>query len=89
MFSLEAYGFCERGGAADFVRAGNLASGGRLPTNTAGGGLSEAYIHGMNLIAEGVRQLRGEASTQIDGARTCLVTGCDSTPNGALLLRTA
>lgn len=87
LFSLEAYGFCERGAAADFVRAGNLAPGGRLPTNTAGGGLSEAYIHGMNLIAEGVRQLRGEASTQIDGARTCLVTGCDSTPNGALLLR--
>jgi acetyl-CoA acetyltransferase len=89
LFSLEAYGFCARGGAAEFVRAGKLGPRGLLPTNTGGGGLSEAYIHGMNLIVEGVRQLRGEASTQIDGARTCLVTGCDSTPNGALLLRNA
>lgn len=87
LFSLEAYGFCGRGEAADFVRSGALRPGGALPVNTAGGGLSEAYIHGMNLVTEAVRQVRGEAVTQIDGAKTCLVTGCDSTPNGALLLR--
>jgi acetyl-CoA acetyltransferase len=87
LLSLEAYGFCERGAAADFVRAGALGPRGKLPVNTGGGGLSEAYIHGMNLLAEGARQLRGQGSTQIENARTCLVTGCDSTPNGALLLR--
>lgn len=81
LFSLEAYGICGRGEAADFVR------GATLPVNTAGGGLSEGYIHGMNLVAEGVRQMRGTAANQVAGAETCLVTGCDSTPNGALLLR--
>lgn len=89
LFSLEAYGFCGRGEAADFVRSGALRPGGALPVNTAGGGLSEAYVHGMNLVTEGVRQLRGTAATRIEGAETCLVTGCDSTPNGAMLLRRA
>ena len=89
LFSLEAYGFCGRGEAADFVRSGALAADGGLPVNTAGGGLSEGYVHGMNLVAEGVRQMRGSATSQVAGAETCLVTGCDSTPNGALLLRRA
>lgn len=89
LFSLEAYGFCGRGEAADFVRSGALAAGGALPVNTAGGGLSEGYVHGMNLVAEGVRQMRGSATSQVADAETCLVTGCDSTPNGALLLRRA
>ena len=87
LFSLEAYGFCGKGEAADFIRSGNLAADGTLPVNTAGGGLSEAYVHGVNLVTEGVRQLRGDAATQIAEAETCLVTGCDATPNGALLLR--
>lgn len=89
LFSLEAYGFCGKGEAADFVRSGGIAPDGTLPVNTSGGGLSEGYVHGMNLLAEGVRQMRGTASTQIPGARTCLVTGCGCTPNGAVLLRSA
>lgn len=87
LFCLEAYGFCGRGEAGAFAAAGQLAPGGALPTNTSGGSLSEVYLHGLNLVTEGVRQLRGTASTQIAGAETCLVTTCDSTPNGALLLR--
>jgi acetyl-CoA acetyltransferase len=87
LFCLEAYGFCGVGEAGDFVAGGGVGPGGRLPTNTSGGSLSEVYLHGANLVSEAVRQLRGEASTQIAGADTCLVTTCDSTPNGALLLR--
>lgn len=88
LFSLEAYGFCDRGEAASFVEAGEISvRGGRLPVNTAGGSLSEAYIHGLNLVTEGVRQLRGDAATQVAGASTCLVTSCDATPTSALLLR--
>jgi acetyl-CoA acetyltransferase len=73
--ALEDYGFCERGGAGDFIAAGNLRhDGGSLPTNTAGGLLSEAYLHGLNLVIEGVRQMRGSSTTQVTEARHCLVT---------------
>ncbi|OCC25145.1 lipid-transfer protein [Croceicoccus estronivorus] len=87
LFSLEAYGFAPRGEGARMIVEGALRPDGALPTNTAGGGLSEAYLHGMNLATEAVRQLRGTATTQIADARLALVTGCDATPNGALLLR--
>lgn len=86
-FSLEAYGFCGPGEAPHWIAEQGIGPGGSAPLNTAGGSLSEAYIHGLNLVTEGVRQLRGQAASQIEGARTCLVTACDSTPNSALLLR--
>jgi acetyl-CoA acetyltransferase len=87
LFCLEAYGFCAPGEAAAFAAAGGIGPGGALPTNTSGGSLSEVYLHGLNLVTEGVRQLRGSAANQVPDADTCLVTTCDSTPNGALLLR--
>ena len=85
--SLEGYGFCERGEGAAFTEGGALELGGRLPVNTSGGGLSEAYVHGFNLINEGVRQLRGESTSQVEGARTCLVTAGEGVPTSAMLLR--
>jgi len=85
--SLEGYGFCGRGEGAAFTEGGNLEPGGRLPVNTSGGGLSEAYVHGFNLLTEGVRQLRGSARNQVDGAETCLITGGEGVPTGALILR--
>ncbi|WP_010304317.1 thiolase C-terminal domain-containing protein [Kurthia senegalensis] len=57
---LEAYGLAPKGEVGDFVAAGNLKMGGKLPTNTAGGMLSEGYTHGMNNVLEIVRQVRGE-----------------------------
>jgi acetyl-CoA acetyltransferase len=86
-FSLEAYGFCGPGEAPHWIAERGIGPDGSAPINTSGGSLSEAYIHGLNLITEGVRQLRGKASSQVTGAETCLVTACDSTPNSALLLR--
>ncbi|MBU3701104.1 MAG: lipid-transfer protein [Acidimicrobiia bacterium] len=71
---LEAFGFCGRGEARDFIADGHIGRGGSLPVNTNGGLLGEGYIHGMNNIVEGVRQLRGTAANQIDGARHVLVT---------------
>jgi len=85
--SLEGYGFCGRGEGAAFTENGNLEHGGALPTNTAGGGLSEAYVHGFNLITEAVRQLRGTARNQVPDAETCLVTGGEGVPTGAVVLR--
>ncbi|MEE8509196.1 MAG: lipid-transfer protein, partial [Myxococcota bacterium] len=85
--SLEGYGFCGKGEGAAFTEDGALESGGRLPINTSGGGLSEAYVHGFNLINEGVRQIRGTSLNQVDGAEVCLVTGGEGVPTSAMLLR--
>lgn len=88
LLSLEGYGFCGRGEAAAFVADGNLRWGsGSLPTNTSGGGLSEAYVHGFNLINEGVRQIRGTSTAQVEGATSCLVTSGEGVPTSALILR--
>jgi acetyl-CoA acetyltransferase len=88
LLSLEGYGFCKKGEAKDFVEGGALSvDGGRLPVNTSGGGLSEAYVHGFNLITEGVRQLRGQSTAQVQGAETCLVTSGEGVPTSALVLR--
>lgn len=75
LMALEDFGVCRPGGAAEFVMGGNLRrEGGRLPTNTAGGLLSEGYLQGLNLVLEGVRQMRGESTAQVEGAETCLIT---------------
>jgi acetyl-CoA acetyltransferase len=87
LLSLEGYGFCGRGEAGPFTDDGGLAVGGRLPTNTSGGSMSEAYLHGFNLITEAVRQLRGTSTTQVPGARWSLVTSGEGVPTSALLLR--
>jgi len=86
---LEAFGFCERGEAKDFVRDGQHAKGGKLPINTHGGQLGEAYIHGMNGILEGVRQVRGESVNQIDNVEHVLVTGGTGVPTSGLILGAA
>ena len=86
--SLEGYGFCARGEGAAFTEGGALEwPDGRLPTNTSGGGMSEAYVHGFNLILEGVRQMRGTSTSQVDGAESCLVTSGEGVPTSAVLLR--
>jgi len=86
--SLEGYGFCDRGEGAAFTEDGALEwPDGKLPMNTSGGGLSEAYVHGFNLVLEGVRQLRGTSTSQVKDASSCLVTSGEAVPTSALLLR--
>lgn len=87
LFSLEAYGFCGLGEAPGYIDDHGLGMNSPLPINTAGGGLSEAYIHGFNLISEGVRQMRGNASNQVSNASSCLVTGGGCSPTSAIILR--
>jgi acetyl-CoA acetyltransferase len=84
---LEEFGFCERGEAKDFVRDGHLEMDGRLPTNTHGGQLGEAYIHGVNGIAEGVRQVRGTSVNQVAGVQNVLVTAGTGVPTSGIVLR--
>jgi acetyl-CoA acetyltransferase len=83
---LEEFGFCGRGEARDFIADGNIELDGRLPVNPHGGQLGEAYLHGMNGIAEAVRQVRGTAVNQVDGAEHVLVTSGTAVPTSALVL---
>jgi acetyl-CoA acetyltransferase len=84
LMQLEALGFCGPGEAKDFIAEGNLGPDGKLPTNTNGGLIGEGYIHGLNLVLEAVRQLRGTAVNQIAGPATALVT---ASRTGAILTR--
>ncbi len=86
---FEEFGFCARGEAKDFIRDGNIELGGRLPINTNGGQLGEAYIHGMNGIAEGTRLVRGTSTNQPAGVEHVLVTAGTMVPTSALLLGAA
>jgi acetyl-CoA acetyltransferase len=86
LFQLESFGFCGRGEAKDFVKGDNLGVGGRLPTNTNGGQLSEAYIHGMNGVNEAVRLIRGTSVNQPEKADHVLVTGGVGVPTSGMLL---
>lgn len=83
---LEAFGFCGRGEAKDFIRDGQHARGGRLPINTHGGQIGEAYIHGMNGVLEGVRQVRGTAVNQVANVQHALVSAGTGVPTSGLIL---
>ncbi len=86
LFQLEELGFCGIGEAKDFVQDGALELGGRLPCNTHGGQLSEAYIHGINGVNEGVRLIRGTSVNQPEKNDCVLVTGGVGVPTSAMVL---
>ena len=78
LIELEDAGFCRKGEGGAFVAQGHLRCGGRLPLNTDGGGLSACHsgMRGLFLIAEAVRQLRGEAGdAQVPDAKIALAVG--------------
>jgi hypothetical protein len=69
-----------------FAASGAIELDGSLPINTAGGNLSEGYIHGLNHIVEGVRQIRGTSTSQVGNAETCLVTSGLPPASSAMIL---
>ena len=74
---LEAFGFCGKGEAKDFIADGNIDLDGKSRSTPNGGLLGEAYIHGVNNVLEGTRQIRGTAANQIEGRRARAVRhGC-------------
>ncbi|MCH9671576.1 MAG: thiolase [Gammaproteobacteria bacterium] len=77
LFGLEDLGFVKRGEAADFICDRNTAIGGSLPVNTNGGGLSYMHsgMYGMYALQESVRQMRGTAPAQIEGAKISVCHG--------------
>jgi acetyl-CoA acetyltransferase len=79
--ALIDHGFCTPETAAEVLTLKNLtAPDGRLPVNTSGGNLAEGFIHGMSLVSEAVRQIRGTSSNQVPGAGLSLMTGGPGDP---------
>ncbi|NKQ56744.1 transporter [Amycolatopsis sp. K13G38] len=75
------HGFCTLESAGDFITFDNLiASGGRLLVNTSGGNLADGFIHGMSLVNEAVRQVRGTSVNQVPDAALSLMTGGPGDP---------
>jgi acetyl-CoA acetyltransferase len=76
LLALVEHGFCAPEEVEEFVREENLAwPDGRLPMNTSGGNLAECYMHGLGLVIEAVRQVRGESTCQVEDAEISLVVG--------------
>lgn len=91
IMALEDFGFCKRGDGGPYVESGAINwPDGRTPINTSGGNLAEAYVHGLSLVVEGVRQMRGQSTAQVQDAEHCLViSGPSAPPSSALVLRRA
>jgi acetyl-CoA acetyltransferase len=84
---LEDLGFVARGDGGAFVEEGHIKLGGALPVNPNGGLLSEGYVHGLNNLIEGVRQLRGGAAErQVPDAEVAVVTGGEGPRGGVVVL---
>jgi acetyl-CoA acetyltransferase len=80
LVSFQEYGFCDDGEGAAYTFSEEAP-----PYNTSGGGLSEAYVHGFNLLVEGVRQVRGTSTDQVPDVTHCLVTSGAVVPTGAVV----
>ena len=80
LVQLHEYGFCDEGEGPDYLR-----SAGAVPVNTSGGGLSEAYVHGFNLLVEAVRQVRGDSPSQVADVEHSLATSGNVVPTGAVV----
>jgi acetyl-CoA acetyltransferase len=83
---LEELGFCGRGEAKDFATVERLSLGGDLPINTSGGLLGEAYIHGINGVAEAVRLVRGTSTSQPEHVDNVIVTAGPGVPTSGLIV---
>lgn len=90
LLSLVEHGFVDPAKANEFLVLENLlAPAGRMPMNTSGGNLAECYMHGLEMVNEAVRQLRGTANNQVAGANVVAVLGGPMvTPVSSLVLGT-
>jgi acetyl-CoA acetyltransferase len=87
LVQTEMLGLCDRGEAPRFYAAGHARPGGRMPVNTSGGHMSGGYVPGINLLIEGVRQLRGqEGDRQVPDARLCAVAGLGGNSHATTIL---
>jgi acetyl-CoA acetyltransferase len=88
LMQIEDMGFCAKGDGGAFVEGDALLfDGGVLPYNTHGGMLSHAYVLGIAHVGEIVRQLRGESTAQVDGARVGVYGGYTGPQAATLVLQ--
>jgi acetyl-CoA acetyltransferase len=89
MTSIVEHGFCDPDGVMEFCTFENLtAPHGKLPINTSGGNLAECYMHGLELIIEAARQVRGSSTAQVKDAEiSMVVSGPMVAPVSDLILR--
>jgi acetyl-CoA acetyltransferase len=87
LLQIEDWGFCAKGEGGPFVASGAIDLDGTIPINTGGGHLSEGYMHGLNHVLEGVRQMRGTSTSQVTGAEVALVTSTPLPPGSGMILR--
>ena len=89
MMSLVEHGFCAPEEAEEFMTFDNLtAPKGKLPINTSGGNLAECYMHGLELITEAVRQVRGQSTAQVPNVKVSMVcSGPMVQPVSSMILR--
>ena len=86
IMAIEDLGFCAKGEGYEFVQDGGIQIGGKLPVNTHGGNLGEGYIHFMNHIIEGVRQIRGTSSNQVPDCEVSMLMAGYGVTTSTLLL---
>jgi len=88
LMELEGLGFCKQGEGGPFTEGGNIEwPNGKLPVSTAGGNLSEGYLHGLNHTIEAVKQLRGTSTAQVKDCEIVLVSGANAVPSSGIILR--
>jgi acetyl-CoA acetyltransferase len=68
--TMQDYGFFGPGEGEDWFKGGTIEPGGRMPVNTSGGQLSEAYFMGLTPLTEAVMQIMGRCGDRQLGPRT-------------------
>jgi len=68
--TLQDYGFFKPGEGEDWFKGGTIAPGGKMPVNTSGGQLSEAYFMGLTQLTEGAIQIMGRCGDRQLGPKT-------------------
>jgi hypothetical protein len=88
LMALIEHGFCAPEEANEFFTPDRfIAPDGDLPLNTSGGNLAECYMHGLGLVIEAARQVRGVSYNQINGAEvSMMIAGPMVTPATACIL---
>ncbi|MEM9175420.1 MAG: acetyl-CoA acetyltransferase [Myxococcota bacterium] len=87
LMALCEMGYCEPADVEAFVGDGRLEGpDAAVPFNTSGGNIAEAYIHGLEMVVEAVRQVRGDSTCQVRDVELSLAVGGPGYAPGSAVL---